>query len=142
MATIDAFKNWVNADLKTNAGEKASSLGSMGLINTQWTVDNTDKSKQYEIDYQKEDSTVIYSPTSTQYTIPIITISGSEVRDTGNTAYTQPSTFTPSVSQSANATHQDKEKTGVDLTSIIVPVAAIGGVAALAYAAVNLFGGK
>ena len=112
MATIDAFKNWVNADLKTNAGEKAPSLGSMGLINTQWTVDNTDKSKQYEIDYQKEDSTVIYSPTSTQYTIPIITMSGSEVRDTGNTAYTQPSTFTPAVSQAANATHQDEEKTG------------------------------
>lgn len=135
----EMFTNKVSVPKNYSAGEKTQG-DQYGLVN--WTVDNTNRSKQYEFDYQREDSTILYSPTTTQYTIPIITISGSEVRDTGNTGYVQPSTFTPSVSQSASATHQDEEKTGVDLTSIIVPVAAIGGVAALAYAAVTLIGGN
>lgn len=142
MIPFGDFSNYVSVPQSTYAGDKATGQGQYGLINTQWSVDNTDRSKQYEIDYQKADSTVVYAPTSTQYTIPIITISGSEVRDTGNTAYTQPSTFTPSISQSAEATHSDTEKTGINLTEIIVPVAVVGGIAALGYALITTVGGK
>lgn len=136
------FSNYVSIPLSAYGGEKTSAQSQHGLINTQWAVDNTDRSKQYEIDYQKEDSTVVYAPVSTQYTIPIITISGSEVRDTGNTAYTQPSTFTPSVTQSASAAHSDTEEQGINLTEIIVPVAVVGGIAALGYALITTLGGS
>lgn len=136
------FSNYVSVPTLGFAGEKTSTQSQHGVINTQWVVDNTDRSKQYEIDYQKEDSTVVYSPVSTQYTIPIITISGSEVRDTGNTAYTQPSTFTPSVTQSASAAHSDTEEQGINLTEIIVPVAVVGGIAALGYALITTLGGS
>lgn len=135
---LGAFTNFIPASLETNAGEKVT--GATGLVS--WNVDNTDKSQQYEIDYQKEDSTVVYSPVSTTYTVPIITISGSQVKDTGNTGYANPTTFTPSVTQSASAAHSDTEEQGINLTEIIIPVAVVGGVAALGYALITTLGGK
>lgn len=136
------FINAVPTNLETNAGEKTSAQSQSGIVNTQWTVDNTDKSQQYEIDYQQQDSSVLYAPMSTTYTVPIITISGSQVKDTGNTGYANPTTFTPSVTQSASAAHSDTEEQGINLTEIIIPVAVVGGIAALGYALITTLGGK
>lgn len=138
-AMVSPFINTVPVNLETNAGEKITTPTG-GLIS--WAVDNTDKSQQYEIDYQQQDSSVLYAPVSTTYTVPIITISGSQVKDTGNTGYANPTTFTPSVTQSASAAHSDTEEQGVNLTEIIIPVAVVGGVAALGYALITTFGGK
>lgn len=132
---LAGFNNFIPATMETNAGEKVSS--NQGLVS--WGVDNTDKSVQNEFDYQDQS---VYSPTTTNsytYTIPIITISGSQVDDTGNTSHVAPNTISPSFGQTATATHSDSEESGVNLTEIIVPVAGIAGVAALAYA---LLGGK
>lgn len=117
------FNNVVPAEKTVTAGEK--NTGTNGLVS--WAVDNTDKSQQN----QYTSNAFEYSPVS--YTIPIITITGSDVRDTGNTGYDTPVTFSPSASQERTS------ESGVDLTSIIVPVAGIAGVAALGYA---LLGGK
>lgn len=129
------FNNFVPSTMETNAGEKVT--GTHGLVS--WAVDNTDKSVQYEFDHQQQDSYTMTSTYSPVYNIPIITISGSAVEDTGNTSYANPISLTPSVSQSASASHADSDSQGVNLTEIIVPVAGIAGVAALAYA---IFGGK
>lgn len=117
------YANGVTAEQTVVGGEKVTST--RGLVS--WAVDNTDKSQQNQY-------TSTYAPVSTMnYTIPIITITGSDVRDTGNTGYEQPVSLSPTASQERTS------ESGLDLTSIIVPVAGIAGVAALGYA---LLGGK
>lgn len=117
------FTNGVTAEKTVSAGEKVTKTN--GLVS--WSVDNTDKSQQN----QYTDNYLTYSPVS--YTIPIITISGSEVSDTGNTGYDMGVGFSPSAAQDRTS------ESGVNLTEIIVPVAGIAGVAAIAYV---LLGGK
>lgn len=123
ISSIYGFSNGVTAEKTVSAGEKQ--IGTTGLVS--WAVDNTDKSQQN----QYTTSNLSYSPVS--YTIPIITITGSDVRDTGNTGYDMPVSFSP------NASQERSSESGLDLTSIIVPVAGIAGVAGVAYL---LLGGK
>lgn len=83
--------------------------------------------------YVDEDATLHYTSNPTISPHFTFTITDSEVADTGNSSYSLPTNFTPSMSQSATPTNNQSESSGIDLTSIIVPVAGIAAVGAVAY---------
>lgn len=113
-------------------GEQTSSVDLSRVLNY---ADNT--SNTY--------SSIVYSPANYTYSIPVITISGSQVRDTGNTQTTMPSSTTlsqtPSTTQGADQSG-NSGKDSSSLSSVIVPIAAIAGVGLLGFGAISLIGGK
>ena len=124
------------------APKKDTAVSGGGLINTQWSVDNTSTTNQLTATDARTTTTTTsstyFAPSSVSYTIPIITISGSQVRDTGNTSTAQPTTFTQTTQQEATSkpstdvSSSAKSGTeGLDLTGIVVPVAVVAGVAIL-----------
>jgi len=117
----------VNSESDTGAGLVFGSQAS--------TSDNR-RNLTYTDQTQNSEMNISYNPITSSYTIPIITISGSQVSDTGNTnAQTNPtSTLTPNQAQTQTAENKsDGDKNGIDLTSLIVPAIAIAGGGILAY---------
>lgn len=122
---ISGYTNGV-AVPKTESTGNGQQTGS-GLFN--YTTNET----KPEGSYNTKDNRIFFAQSQPIQNIPIITITGSTVSDTGNTGYANPTSFTPTTTQSDSGKYDDKESSGIDLTSIIVPVAGIAGVAALAY---------
>lgn len=96
-------------------------------------VDIGDKSITTTTTNTSENATLHYTSNPTISPTFTFTITDSEVADTGNSSYSLPTTFTPSMSQSATPSVTTSKSSGIDLTSIIVPVAGIAAVGAVAY---------
>lgn len=113
-----------------NAGQNLTTAAG-GLVSV--VSDTSDRSVSTKDSYTYEDArTTTYSPSYT-YSVPVITISDSIVSDSANSGFDQPTSVAPAVTQSASTTQSDEKSSGVDLTSIIVPVAGIAAVGAVAY---------
>ena len=128
----------VFAQLEAASTPKDSSVAGGGLINTQWSVDNTQRSLSYtpvDMSY-----TTLFSPATSNYTIPIITISGSSVTDTGNTSTAQPINYTTSAEQSASPQTTQGGNTG-GLTELVIPLALIAGAAVVGVTVIDVISG-
>lgn len=142
---INALMGTLTSIPLASAPTKDTAVSGGGLINTQWSVDNTQTTNQLTATDARTDvktstaTTTLFAPSTYSYTIPIITISGSQVSDTGNTSTAQPITYSATTQQEAQATAKPQTdiaptstgNAGADLTSMIVPVAVIAGVAIL-----------
>lgn len=125
-ASMFAYKNTVqNPNSKSEVDDQKANWG--GLLNTY----NQDTDKSVESSFNTKDARIYYSQ-PINHTLNF-TITDSEVADTGNTQYANPTQFSPTTTQRSDATHSDSESSGIDLTSILVPVAGITGVAAVAF---------
>lgn len=144
--SINALMSSLSSYPLATAPKKDTTVAGGGLVNTQWSVDNTSTTNQLTATDARTTTTsqtttsTFFAPSSVSYTIPIITISGSQVSETGNTTTAQPTSYTATTQQEASATSKPSTdisssakagSEGLDLTSLIVPVAVIAGVAVL-----------
>lgn len=134
------YANSIKAEQSGTIGGKSGGYGGGlgGLIGV--NVDNANKSMNFHPTLTDNTNDVTYSPYAPITHTVNFTITDSMVEDTGNTQYSNPTTFTPTMTQTTTPTNTETTSSGIDLTSILVPVAGIAGVAALAYAAMTIFG--
>jgi len=134
-----ADSNAVSTGLLSFLGGKVNSESDTGaglVFGSQSSTSDNRRSLTYTDQTENSEMYISYNPVTSSYTIPIITISGSTVSETGNTnAATNPtSSLTPYQAQTQTAENKsDGDKNGIDLTSLIVPAIAIAGGGILAY---------
>lgn len=134
MSVLDTFFQLAG----TVPDRKDSSNQGGGFVNT--VNDYSKYGNTNELEYQDSSMALMYAPATYTSNYTYIMLTDSLMNDSANNRTETPGTI--STQQQQSASQAATESSGLDIPSLLIPIAAVAAVGGLGYAAIKAFGGK